>query len=97
VAEEIFNVVLQSTDGFFPTSGEWESLPPPESDVSFNEDFWIGKLPHGTKSALVMDACEPAGFQFRPIRQFGCRYAFCRRVRPYGSDFYSSGRAGRDR
>jgi hypothetical protein len=89
MAEEIFDVVLQSTDPFTPRLEDWERLPPPENDFFFNADFWIGRLPHGIKCAAVMDACEPTGFQFHPIRQFGCRYAFCRRVRPYGSDFYS--------
>ncbi len=27
-----------------------------------------------------MDACSPAGFNHRPVRQFGCRYSFCREV-----------------
>lgn len=39
---------------------------------------------------MVLDACEPAGFNHRPIRQFGSRYAFCRKANPpsHGPEFY---------
>jgi hypothetical protein len=38
----------------------------------------------------VFDACEPAGFNHRPYRQYGCRYAFCRKADPpsNGPEFY---------
>jgi len=53
-------------------------------------DFWIGRLPYNTDSDVVFDACEPAGFNHRPYRQYGCRYAFCRKADPpsHGPEFY---------
>jgi len=86
--EEIFDVVLQSTGRFEATNDYWEQSPPPEPDFLLGTDFWIGSLPHKITSEQVFDACEPAGFNFRPSRQFGCRYAFCRKVYPssYGHE-----------
>lgn len=89
MAEEIFDVVLQSTGWFEAELIDWEKFPPPKGDFHLDEDFWIGKLPHGIKSAQVFDACEPAGFEFRPYRQFGCRYAFCRKVEPPSPDHFT--------
>lgn len=77
--EEIFDVVLQST-GKFQAANYWDQLPPPRSDFLLDTDFWIGRLPHKIKGDQVFDAIEPAGFNFLPTRQFGWRYAFCRRV-----------------
>ena len=87
--EEIFDVVLQSTGVFFGSIDDWERFPPPKDDFSLDTDFWIGRLPHGVNSDSVLDACEPAGLNFRPIRQFDYRYAFCRRVIPPSQEFYS--------
>jgi hypothetical protein len=89
MAEEIFDVVLQSTGLFLGGYQDWEDFSPPRNDFSLGADFWIGRLPHNVESDMVFDACEPAGFHFRPIRQFGYRYAFCRRVCAPGSDFYT--------
>lgn len=90
MAEEFFDVVLQSTGFYLGSYREWEDNPPPRDDLSLGTDFWIGGLPHSIESEIVFDACEPAGFHFRPIRQFGCRYAFCRKVSPpsHGPEFY---------
>lgn len=89
MAEEIFDVAIQSTGFFLGNYGDWERLPPPQADFSLAADFWIGSLPHNIDSDMVLDACEPAGLEFRPIRQFGCRYAFCRRVVPPSREFYT--------
>src|SRR5947209_4100691 len=74
--EQFFDVVLQSTGFFTGSYQDWENFPPPQNDFCLGADFWIGTLPQSVKSETVLDACEPAGFNFRPIRQFGCRYAF---------------------
>jgi hypothetical protein len=89
MVEEIFDVVIQSTGFFMGSYADWEQSPPPQSDFSLDADFWIGRLPHDVNSDAVLDACEPAGFHFRPIRQFGCQYAFCRKVTPPSQEFYS--------
>ena len=47
------------------------------------DDLWIGPLEQGLTDA-VMDACEPAGNNFRPVRQFGSRYAIVREDAPCG-------------
>lgn len=89
--EEFFDVALQTTSGGFdPRNQDWEHSPPPKGDFSLGTDFWIGALPNNTDSDVVFDACEPAGFHHRPIRQYGCRYAFCRRTSPpsHGPEFY---------
>ncbi len=88
MSEEIFDVVLQSTGRFQATNHDWNQSPPPQSDFSLDTDFWIGRLPHEINGDQVFDACQPAGFNFRPSRQYGWRYGFCRRVHPpsYGPE-----------
>ena len=90
MVEQFFDVVLQSTGFFTGSYQDWENFPPPQNDFCLGADFWIGTLPQSVKSETVLDACEPAGFNFRPVRQFGCRYAFCRKVIPpsHGPEFY---------
>jgi len=34
----------------------------------------------GPRTERIMDACEPRGENFKPVRQFGCRYAFVREL-----------------
>jgi hypothetical protein len=89
MAEEIFDIAIQSTGVFLGSYSDWERFPPPQGDFPLSADFWIGSLPREVDSDTVLDACEPAGFHFRPIRQFGCRYAFCRRVTPPSQEFYA--------
>ncbi|MBN2563560.1 MAG: hypothetical protein JXQ75_21790 [Phycisphaerae bacterium] len=40
--------------------------------VTPKEDVWVGRLP---ETERVMDACVPAGLNFKPVRQFGWYYA----------------------
>lgn len=47
-------------------------------------DLWIGKIDH-TLCERILDACDPAGENFKPVRQFGCSYAFYRNKAPAGS------------
>jgi hypothetical protein len=90
MTEEIYDVVLQPTGVFPGNYNDWERTPPPEDDFHLGPDFWIGDLPHNTECSAVMDACEPAGFNFHPTRQYGCRYALCRKVPPsLPSDYYT--------
>lgn len=91
MAEESFDVALQTTSGFFdPRNQDWEHFPAPQGDFSLGADFWIGRLPYNVDSDMVFDACEPAGLNFRPYRQYGCRYAFCRKADPpsHGPEHY---------
>ena len=91
MTEEFFDVALQTTSGYFdPRNQDWEHFPPPQGEFSLGADFWIGGLPYNTDSDVVFDACEPAGFNHRPIRQYGCRYAFCRKAGPpsHSPEFY---------
>ena len=82
-------MAIQSTGFFLGSYTDWENLPPPQGDFSLGADFWIGSLPNNVDSDTILDACEPAGFHFRPIRQFGWRYAFCRRVVPPSEEIYT--------
>jgi len=88
MSEEVFDVVLQSTGRFRAANYDWDQSPPPELNFLLDEDFWIGSLPHEINGDQVFDACQPAGFNFRPCRQYGWRYAFCRRASPpsYGPE-----------
>ncbi len=36
------------------------------------ESIWVGRLP---ETSIIMDACEPAGYNFKATRQFGAYYA----------------------
>ena len=92
MAEEFFDVALQTTSGSFdPRNQDWDRFAPPQSDFSLGADFWIGELPYNADSDAVFDACEPAGLNHRPYRQYGCRYAFCRKAHPptHGPEFYA--------
>jgi hypothetical protein len=82
MAAEVFDVVLLSTGVYLGNFQDWQDFPPPQANFSLGTEFWIGRLPHNIDSETVFDTCEPAGYEFRPIRQFGCRYAVCRKVCP---------------
>lgn len=88
--EEIFDVILQSTGHFLADLHVFQANQPPDH-FEFNEEFWIGSLPHDIDSDSVFDACQPAGLNFKPVRQYGMRYAFCRRMRPESADYYEWG------
>lgn len=91
MTEEFFDVALQTTSGYFdPRNQDWEHSPPARGNYSLGADFWIGRLPYDADSDAVFNACDPAGFNFRPYRQYGCRYAFCRKAGPpsHGPELY---------
>src|SRR5271165_2691848 len=88
MAEEIFDVVVQSTGAFHADVYEFQRARPPQEDFELGTNLWVGGLPLGIKCDLVFDACSPAGYNFHPIRQYGCRYAICHRVHPGQSDYY---------
>ena len=67
MAEEIFDIAIQSTGVFLGSYSDWERFPPPQGDFPLSADFWIGSLPREVDSDTVLDACEPAGFHFCPI------------------------------
>lgn len=89
MTEQIFDVVLQSNAPFGYSPVNWQITAPPEPDFFLEPDFWIGKLPHNVDSDRVFDACQPAGFRFRPLRTYACRYAFCRRVTPVPERYFN--------
>jgi hypothetical protein len=88
LAEELFDVVLQTTGVFPADHNSWETAPPPEDDFPLGADFWIGELPCNVRSDVVFAACEPAGFNFHPARQYGLRYGFCRKINSPGRNVY---------
>ena len=87
MTEEIFDVVLQTT-GHFRASIETFQQGSPPTKFAIDDDFWVGRLPNGIDSSVVFEACDPAGFNFRPARQYGMHYAFCRKVKPDSADYY---------
>ncbi|MGA3012292.1 MAG: hypothetical protein ABSD72_18700 [Terracidiphilus sp.] len=88
MAEEVFDVVMQSTGAFRADFDEFLRARPPEENFTLGSDLWVGDLPHGIRSDLVFDACSPAAYNFKPVRQYGCRYAICLGVQPRQSDHY---------
>jgi hypothetical protein len=88
MSEEVFDVILQSTGHFQADVFAYQQNRPPEEDSPLGDGFWVGSLPNGIRSDLVFDACAPAGMNFRPARQYGMRYAFCRRVQPDRTNYY---------
>ena len=84
---ETYDVVLQLTGSFQTTLEVFQCNPPVQADFPIDQNVWIGSLPNGIGSDVVMDACDSAGYNFRPVRQYGCHYAFVRRL---DSDTYPS-------
>lgn len=88
MSEEIFDVILQSTGHFHADLFTYQQNQLPKENFVLGDGFWVGSLPNGIRSNLVFDACAPAGMNFNPVRQYGMRYAFCRRVRPDRTNYY---------
>jgi hypothetical protein len=86
--EEIFDVILLSTGNFRADVQTFQEHRPPEEDFYLNEQMWVGRLPKGISSKLVFDACDSPGWHFHPARQYGMRYAFCRKVEPENGAYY---------
>lgn len=86
--EEIFDVILQSTGRFQSDVYMYQQNRPPETDFYLCENFWVGDLPYKVDPDLVFDACASAGLNFRAFRQYGMRYAFCRKTEVTQSDHY---------
>ncbi len=86
--EEVFDVVLQSTGHFQADLDTHLENLPPDDNFFLEDDFWVCSLPKGVESDSVFDACHSAGFNFKPHRLYGMRYAFCRRVQPDDNNFY---------
>jgi hypothetical protein len=66
MSEEVFDVILQSTGQFHAGVFTYQQNRPPEEDFSLGHEFCVGSLPNGVRSDLVFDACDSAGFNFRP-------------------------------
>ena len=88
MADEVFDVVMLSTGAFHADFSEFQRARPPEGNFELGANLWVGRLPHNVDSNLVFDACHPAGYNFNPVRQYGCRYAICRKVDSNQSNYY---------
>lgn len=86
--EEVYDVMLHTTGAFNASFEDFQQHRPPEEDFSLAQEMWVGHLPMDVDCDTVFEACSAAGLNFRPIRQFGCHYSLCRRVRPGQSDYY---------
>ncbi|HWW23286.1 MAG TPA: hypothetical protein VNY78_05245 [Edaphobacter sp.] len=84
---ETYDVVLQSTGRFQSELSVFQTSPPIQADFHIDQNMWIGRLPYALSSSTVMDACDSTGYNYRPARQNGCRYAFVRKI---DSDEYPS-------
>ncbi|MFN8133343.1 MAG: hypothetical protein U0R70_17505 [Solirubrobacteraceae bacterium] len=57
----------------------WREHPPAgDPPVELGRDMRLTTGLAGREAERIMDACEPRGENFKPARQFGCRYAFVR-------------------
>ena len=88
MSEEVFDVIMLSTGNFRASLQTFQDHRPPEDNFYLTDDFWIGRLPKGISSNLVFDACDSPGLNFHPARQYGMRYAFCRKVEPTRETYY---------
>ena len=79
---------MQSTGAFVASVYEYQKQPPPKEHFQLGPNCWVGFLPLGIGSDAVFDACSSAGYNFRPVRQYGCRYALCRKVQPGHTNYY---------
>jgi hypothetical protein len=86
--EEIFDVILLSTGNFRADLQTFQEHRPPQENFYLDEQMWVGHLPKGISSNLVFDACDSPGWHFYPARQYGMRYAFCRKVEPENGAYY---------
>ncbi|MGH2360049.1 MAG: hypothetical protein ACRDGM_05845 [bacterium] len=73
------------TDAYAQKDGEStrqvvEFSPPSHIDG----DLWIAQIDHAF-CERILDACDPAGENFKPVRHFGCSYAFYRINAPAGN------------
>ena len=86
--EEIFDVIMLSTGNFHASVETFQKHRPPEKDFYLDDRMWVGRLPQRISSKLVFDACDSPGWQFNPTRQYGMRYALCRKVEPTREAYY---------
>lgn len=77
---ETYDVILQTTGSLQTSLDDFQNNLPVEGNLVLSNDTWIGALPGSIEPDTVMDACEPTGYNFHPVRQFGCRYAFVRKL-----------------
>lgn len=88
MSEEVFDVIMLSTGNFRASPQTFQDHRPPEDDFYLTDDFWVGRLPKGISSELVFKACDSPGLNFHPTRQYGMRYAFCRKVDTTRETYY---------
>ena len=86
--EHIFDVILLTTGNFQTSQEEFQTHIPPLGDLPLSNGFWFGRLPLGVSPETVFNACESPGWNFKPARQYGMRYALCREVTPRNNDYY---------
>lgn len=48
-----------------------------DTPINVTGDIYVGRLERSLAEAII-DACEPAGENFHPVRQYNCSYAFYR-------------------
>ena len=85
--EEIFDVILQTTGKFHADIQTFQENRPP-TNFALNDGFWVGFLPYDVNPKLVLDACDPAGLNFRPTRLYGMRYSFCHQIQVDNTNYY---------
>lgn len=76
------DVILATTSGRVMSG----SKRPARDPIPLGSDLWIRQLDR-TVANRVMEACEPAGVEFRPTRQYGQIYSFVRTSPPNADKF----------
>jgi hypothetical protein len=88
VDEKIFDVAIHTTGAFRASFQEFPMAPPPEGEFLLGEHLWVGSPPYEINTDIIFDACTPAGYNFRPTRQYGSRYCICREVPADPAHYY---------
>lgn len=73
-----YDLVLQTTGAVQTPFTVFQEFPPIGEIERIGSEVWIGPLPEGISRDSIFDSCDPPGFEFRPVRQYGYRYSFVR-------------------
>ena len=89
MTEEIIDAIMLQTGHFWPGHAFSPEDGPPEEDFYLEKEMWVAPLlPYGVPSERIFDACESPGWNHHATRQYGMRYAICRRVEPTHQAYY---------
>lgn len=85
--EKVRDVVVFTNSSYVEPRHDIRDLYPPiQNRFDLSSDLWIARLPNEL-AKNILSACEPAGYNFKPVRPFSQLYAFVRE-NPPGDERY---------